>query len=258
MANTSRVPGVYGRNAPHPMETHPRLRLETYLNVPATPSEIDWCSKVTNWPIYYNDQLGDCTCACVGHQIQGWTAYAGSELVVPDESVLGLYEAMGYVPGDSSTDNGAVIQDVLKYMVSTGIPGGANAGQQKYSLFAEISDLSNMATVSQALYLFGSVYLGINVPQSAEDQFQAGQPWSNTGDQNILGGHAIPLQKRDSDGNLTIITWGTTQVMEQSFWDAYVEEAWVVLTPQWLSSKGDSPDGLDLATMQSDFQSLYG
>lgn len=259
--NENRVPGLLGRTAPHPEETHPRLKLEAFLDtakLPATPETIDWCSKVVSWPMYLNDSLGDCTCACVGHQLQAWSAYGNTEVTVPQSSVLGLYEAMGYVPGDPSTDNGANIQDVLEEMVKTGIPGETEGDTEKYQLFAEIKNLKNMETVYQALYLFGSVYLGTNIPQSAMDQFQAGQPWSYTGDDNILGGHAICVQAKLSNGNLDIITWGAVQEMEQSFWDNYVEEAWVVIDPDWVNDKsGDTPDGLDLEALQQAFKSLY-
>ena len=101
MANENRVPGALGRLAPHPEATHPRLKLADYLNkskLPATPSVIDWCSKVTSWPMFLNDQLGDCTCAAVGHQIQAWTEYANTEVTVTDNDILKLYEAFGYNP----------------------------------------------------------------------------------------------------------------------------------------------------------------
>ena len=250
--------GMLGRLPMHSEETHPRLKLANYIDesaLPTTPASVDWCSKVSNWPMYYNDQLGDCTCAAVGHQLQGWTQYASAQVAVPDESILKLYESQGYVPGDQSTDQGAVIQDVLQEMTNTGIPD-ATGNVHKYELFAQLN-IKNMKQVYQALYMFGSVYLGINVPGSAEDQFNNHQPWTNVGDTNILGGHAIVVQAKDSKNNLNIITWGTTQEMEQSFWNAYVEEAWVVLTPDWFSSTGTTPDGLNLDQMKSDFSGLY-
>lgn len=260
--NENRVPGLLGRTAPHPESTHPRLQLEAFLDhakLPPVPETVNWCSKVMSWPMYLNDQLGDCTCAAVGHQLQAWSAYGNTELTVPQDSVLGLYESVGgYVPGNPATDQGCNVQDVLQYMVSTGIPGNADGDQQKYKLFAQIKNLKEMSTVYQGLYLFGSVYLGINVPQSAMDQFQAGQPWSYVGDDNILGGHAICVQAKLSNGDLDIITWGAVQTMEQSFWDNYVEEAWVVIDPEWINAtSGEAPEGLDLAGLEQAFKSLY-
>lgn len=263
--NENRKPGVLGRLDPHPEETHPRVGLESHMDLtvlPPAPETIDWCSKVITWPMYLNDQLSDCTCAAVGHQVEAWSAYGNVLLTMSQQAILGLYEAMGYVPGNPSTDNGCVVQDVLQFMVDTGIPGESIPGesasdQQKYSMFAQIKNLKNMETVYQALYLFGSVYIGIDVAQSAMDQFKNNEPWSYAGDDNILGGHAICIQAKLSTGDLNVITWGAVQTMEQSFWDNYVKEAWVVIDPDWISAtSGEAPEGLDLISLESDFRSL--
>lgn len=262
MANESRTPGMLGRLSPHPAQTHPRLTVEDYIDfsaLPAPPALIDWCSKVTTWPMYLNDQLGDCTCATVGHEIQAFSAYGNTEVTVTDNDVLALYEAVGgYVPGDPSTDNGCVIQDILAYWAANPV-----GGHEIYA-YAQIQDLTNLTQVAQILDLFGTVYLGINVPQSAMTQFNAGQPWSNVGDTDILGGHAIPVQKMTSANTdnpvMDVITWGAVQEMELSFWQAYVEEAWIVVSQQdWLNAAtGESPDGLDLTQLMADFKDLGG
>lgn len=265
-----RRPGKYGRNKPHPRSTHPRVMLENHMSVsvlPTPPVAIDWASEVDVWPIYYNDQLGDCTCAAVGHQIQAWTAYANALVTVPDESILDLYEAMGYVPGNPSTDNGAVIQDVLQFMSAEGIPSLPEFPQQKYSAFAEIENYDDMTTIYQALDLFGSVYLGINCPQSAETQFSAGEPWYYDPTSPIAGGHAIVLQKtmtpstyQDQSLSMAIVTWGALQPMTLEFYQNYVEEAWVVVSDEdWLNAKSqETPGGLDVAGLMTDFQAIQG
>jgi hypothetical protein len=77
----------YGRLAPHPVSTHPRVYFENYLDsaqLPQAPSVVDVASKVSSWPMYYNDQLGDCTCAAAGHVIQALTAYSSSEVTLPE------------------------------------------------------------------------------------------------------------------------------------------------------------------------------
>src|SRR5271170_2323534 len=111
--NLSREPGHYGRKKPHPEPAHPRVTLEDHVDftvLPVLPSVIDWCSKVKDWPMYLNDQLGCCTWAEVGHALEAWTAYAGTEVDIPQSYVLTGYEAVGgYVPGNPSTDNGCVI-----------------------------------------------------------------------------------------------------------------------------------------------------
>jgi hypothetical protein len=252
--NLNRVAGEYGRNKPHPSATHPRVMLEDHVEfnkLPSAPSLIDWCSKVKSWPLYLNDQLGDCTCAEVGHAIQAFTAYSGTEIDIPESAVLSLYEYMGYAPGNPSTDNGAVIQDVLKAMTTVG------CGGHTYKVFARLSDIHNMGRVYQALDLFGSVYLGINCPDSAASQFKSHQTWTYVPGSSVEGGHAIALQRKNEDETLDVITWGAVQRMDQSFWDNYVEEAWVVITEDWFNQKSqDTPTGLNLNSLMEDFSSL--
>jgi hypothetical protein len=249
----------HGRNHPYPAWSHPRLTVDNYVDfgnvLPSPTSRVDWQSKVSNWPMYLNDQIGDCTEACKAHIIQAWSTYGlGAEKTVTNNKVLSWYERDGgYVPGDPSTDNGCVIQDVL-----------ANWQQNDASVcpvteYAELKNFYVTSNLKEALYLFGTVYLGINVPQSAMDQFNAGEPWTYVGDNKIIGGHAIPLQEVYEPGvndMFTVVTWGQTQRMSQSFVHNYVEEAWVILSPEWFNSSGVDPSGFNLSELQADFSVL--
>lgn len=248
----------FGRNHPNPRATHPRLTLENYVNfgtiLPATTARVDRQSKVSSWPMYGNDTIGDCTCACVGHIIQSLTAYSGTEVTVPYSNVLALYETQGYNPNNPSSDQGAVIQNVLQeWQSNPSIMSGHGISQ-----FAELRSFST-SNLKEALYLFGTVYLGINVPQSAMDQFDAGEPWTYVGDTNIVGGHAIPLQEIYAPGTLdmfSVITWGRPQRMNRAFITNYVEEAWVVISPDLFEANQESPEGFNLAQLQADFAQL--
>lgn len=252
--NPDRKPGKYGRNKPHPKETHPRVMLEDHVDftvMPSPPASIDWASEVKEWPMYLNDQLGDCTCAEVGHAEQAWTAYASTEFTMPEQNILSLYETVGgYIPGNPSTDNGCVIQDVLQYMTSTGIGG------HKYLAFAQLGYLGDMNKIYQVLDMFGSIYLGINCPDSAEAQFSKGEIWTYVPGATIVGGHAIALQKKNPDSTMGVVTWGALQQMDQSFWLHYVEEAWVAVTEDWFGKTGDTPTGLNMTSLMADFRSL--
>jgi hypothetical protein len=66
------------------------LRFSRYLTpaLPPAPPSVDYGAKVSTWPMYYNDQYGDCTCAAAAHLIQNWTASAGNEVTPPDTTVL--------------------------------------------------------------------------------------------------------------------------------------------------------------------------
>jgi hypothetical protein len=248
----------FGRTKPYTRAEKPRLVIDHYLDtaaLPAPPAVVDRASKVTSWPMYGNDSIGDCTCATVGHEIQAWTAYAGTEATIPESAVIQAYSAVsGYDPATGANDNGANVQDVLSYWRKTGVGGHKIAG------FAELGGIDNLTLAKQCLEIFGTVYLGINVPQSAMDQFHAGEPWTYTGDQNIIGGHAIPVQKWETDvlGEIEVVTWGQRQRMTRRFWHNYVEEAWVVFSPDWLEANGGTPSFYNIDQIRLAFTDLTG
>lgn len=255
----SRQHGSLGRLAPHPVETHPRVTLEDHLDLTALPNlsgvTVDYASNVPSWPMYMNDQIGDCTFAAAGHMIQAWTAYASSEVTVANSDILHGYEVVGgYVPGNPSTDNGCVMQDVCHYWATNGIAG------HKISAYAQVRDCKNPWMLKQVLDLFGTVYLGINCPQSALDQFNVNEIWSYVPGSLIAGGHAIPLQRMvpvgSEHGIMDIVTWGSLHPMTIKFAEQYIEEAWVIITPDWIEANGDAPNGLNLASLQADFAQL--
>jgi hypothetical protein len=242
-----------GRLAPHPADTHPRLRLTPFLTAAAVPAVVDYIFKVDAWPVYLNDQLGDCTIAAQGHMEEAWSCYGRATTVkVTDQDVLTAYQAVsGYRPGHPNTDNGAVMQDVLSYTRKTGLAGHTIAA------YAQL-DHQNMTEVKTALYHFGHVYVGVNLPQSAMDQFNAGQPWDVVADDGgILGGHAINLGYA-ADGMYKIVYWGRVVDVTPAWWAKYVAEAWTSISLEWLSAAGVSPEGLDLASLGEAFAQLTG
>lgn len=249
-----------GRNRPYTEDEKPRLVLDRYLPAfGAEPAVVDFASEVLSWPMYGNDTIGDCDPAMHAHAVQAWTRYTGTEADIPQESVIQLYSAVsGYDPnqvqpdGSNPTDTGCVMQDVLGYLRKNGFPGSGH----KILAFAQLQDLSK---VKQALYVFGSVLLGVNVPQSAMDQFDADQPWDAVQGSPVVGGHAVPLQYAGTGlVPYEVPTWARLQGMTQAFMDEYVEEAWVVITDDWLDKNGHTPEGLDLQQLGADLAAMTG
>jgi len=183
--------------------------------------------------------------------IQGWTAFANTEVTIAQSSVIQAYSAVsGYDPETGANDNGAQMQDVCAYWKQTGVGGHKIAG---YAAFGDPTDLTLMR---QVLNTFGTVYLGINCPYSALDQFDAGQPWSYVSGSPIDGGHAIPLQQvvTAQIGIYHVVTWGRLQRATISFMEHYVEEAWCVVSQDWIDANGTTIEGLDLTRLLSDMQ----
>lgn len=234
--------------------TKPRLKLASFLDTSTdAPASADWLSKITDWPMYGNDTVGDCTCAAAGHMIEQWSGYASSVQEITEDAVMSAYSAVsGYNPNTGANDNGAVMQDVLDYWRKNGIGG------HKILAFAEVN-VSDLNECRLAVAEFGTIYLGINFPASAMDQFNEGKPWDVVRGSQIEGGHAINAGWYDATSNTwKVVTWGQVQEMTQAFFDKYVEEAWVIATEDWVGSDGKVPTGVDVAALGKQFTGLTG
>ena len=231
------------------------LRLASYLGtkLPPAPLQQDWAGKVKNWPMMLNDNIGDCTCAAAGHMIEQWTTYAKTAPVVPtDPEILAAYERIGgYVQGDDSTDNGCNMLDVLKAWRNSGIAG------RKIEGFIGL-ERRNHQEVMDGVHLFGNLYIGVNLPASAQDEkvwyVPQGGP-VGPGTPGSWGGHCIPIVEYDTRG-LTCITWGAPLRMTWQFYDTYCDESYAVLSTDWFDNTGMSPDRFKFSELKADIARL--
>lgn len=262
----SQIHGLYGRNQPDLTKFMPRLedyntpgpmRVAAGLpNIPGT-INIDRATDVPQWPMYLNDQLGDCTIAGMGHLFGAMSVYGGHPFALFNDSVIqSTYSAIGgYVPGQPNTDQGCAMPDVLKYMSSTGMTDEAGK-THKVAAWAAFGNPTDATLLSQVLAIFGGVYLGINCPQSAETEFDNHQVWTYVTNSPIAGGHAIAMHHRKPYGSQVGVfdfsTWGALQWATLSFISGYVEEAYVVITEDWIRTNGTSMFGLNLKQMLAD------
>jgi hypothetical protein len=249
-----------------PHREDPRtLQLASYLGaagspLPVPPAAIDWGAAVPTWPMFLNDQIGDCTCAAAGHQIESWTADHHAEAVVTDAQVLAAYEAItGYNPNDPSTDQGAVELDVLKYWRQTGIAGHKiGAFVQVARRHGSANDAAWIREIKVAIALFGGVYIGLALPESAQTQTVWSVPISGPtgrGAPGSWGGHAVNVPAYDPQ-NFTCITWGERKKMTPNFMLTYCDEVWAILSPDWVTGAVPAPSGFNLAALQADLAKL--
>lgn len=225
------------------------LKLAKYLTtaLPAPPDSVTNSRGLAGWGMMLNDSLGCCTIAGIGHAIQVMVLSeilpSGKPgLISPSNSIiLRYYEQWdGYNPADPSTDQGGVEVDVLNDFRQGDFAG--------YKLLAYADpDPKNLTHIKQAIWLFGGLYIGLELPTG----WQGAALWdANMGDPGSWGLHAVFVPDYDEQGP-TCITWGELQKMTWAGFQQYCDEAHALICPDWTP-----PAGFDLATLQADLAAV--
>jgi nucleoside phosphorylase len=231
------------------------LRFSRYVTsaLPTPPQQVNYGQKVTNWPMYSNSTYGDCTCAAAGHMIQNWTATASTLVTPPEQTVIKFYEH--FVGAPPPPDAGCNMLQVLKYWRKAGLD------QHKILAFASLEP-KNHTEAMDALYLFGSLYIGVELPDFAVQGDMLAVPWvvppqGPVGDAapNPNNGHCIPAVAYDAR-NLYIVTWGAIKAMSWQFYDAYADEAFAVLAEDFIAANGDNVAGFNLTQLKDDLEQI--
>jgi hypothetical protein len=243
------------------IRTHIIARYLSALGPPPGASP-DWVSAVMQqsphgWGVDGNDLYGDCVFADCAHQEMLRTANVGTIVIPTTQQVLALYSAVtGFDPNNPYSDQGADEQTVVLYLTATGWLGR--------KLYAHASlDPTQFDQIKWVVCLFGASRLGINLPASAINQFNAGQPWDYVAGSPLDGGHDVPVVRYDADGTIWVVTWGKLQPVTPAFMAAhyddgmpYVEEAHAELAFDWVNAAGASPSSLNLAQLLQDLTAV--
>ena len=231
------------------------LLLANYLTpaLPPAPAQHYYATNIgaTAWGMMANDKIGDCTCAAAGHLIMEWTDDNNALFTPPDQDIINAYAAItGYNPVTGANDNGANETDVLNYWRKTGI------ASHQIMAYAALEP-QNHNHIMQSVFLFGGCYIGLSLPVTAQTQTVWSVPPGGAkgkGAAGSWGGHAVPVIGYDSHG-LTVITWGATKKMTWSFWNAYCDESYAIISPDFVG-KQTAPSGFDLAALQADLKEV--
>ncbi|MGB0123623.1 MAG: hypothetical protein WA419_12415 [Silvibacterium sp.] len=245
----------------HPPRHDPRtLQLKNYLgaDLPAPPAtEKNWMVKIPDkrWGMMGNDNYGDCTCAAAGHMIMEWTAHTQPKpVVVPDAAILQFYENFS----GAGLDSGANLLDVLKYWRKTGLE------EHQILAFVAIA-LKNPDQLKTAVSIFANCYIGIALPHFAAYP-PAGKditeiPWVvpaggpvGKAAPNPNEGHCVAAVGYDEQ-NVYVVTWGQIKPMSWEFYTAYADEAFAVLSKDWLA-RNKAPNGFALAVLEKDLSHI--
>ena len=246
-----------GKNAPR--EDSRTLKFAKYRVglapvVPVVGAEVSWITKVPPpWNMFLNDTLGDCVCAGMAHMVMQWSFYAGKPFIPTNDDVLRVYEDVGgYKPGDPSTDNGCDMLTALQYWKDTGIAG------HKIDAYMTVDWTSDLE-IREAIRLFGSVFVGLALPNTAQGQdswtVADGGIYTPNGEPGSWGGHCVPFMAASPETR-TCVTWGATLKQSHNFDLDYVDEMYVVLSPDWIAANGVSASQFNLTQLQADLAAL--
>lgn len=220
--------------------------------LPAAPTYTHYGQVVTQqhgvYPMYDNDKLGDCTTAAAGHMEQVWSYVAGSPETPPLKAVDALYWATG------TQDDGRYLDQVLvEWRKGAGLDGEQILG------YASVN-VKDRAAVCAALWLFGGLYIGIGLPVTAQRQttwhVDAAAPAADRAPYS-WGGHCVNASGYSTSG-VWFATWGKLMRMTWGFWNAYVDEAFAIINPDWLTN-GKSPKvagAFDQPALEADLAKL--
>jgi len=214
--------------------------------LPPPPPDLDLAQAVPDWPMYGNDRIGDCTTAAAAHMIEAWTAPTrGKAVEVSERAVLAVFDKVKLVDPVTG-EEGAVELDVLTYWRKRGIGG------HRIGAFARVP-VWDHPLVRDAAYLFGGLYIGLQLPLTA--QRQPIWDWTHSLDgparPGSWGGHAVDVVGYDRH-TLTVVTWGRLQELTWAFWDRYVDEVYGIISVDFLDEAGEAPNGFDLAALKQD------
>jgi hypothetical protein len=202
-----------------------------------------------SYPVDGNATYGDCTMAGVAHLIAAWNAEVHENDPVPNEQLV----VAQYFNLTGGEDTGLNEAEVLKTWQTDGLFGPTLDGfyvPNKIAGYAPVNP-RDLLQLHQAVAFYGGAYLGIECPESAQQQFANGEPWTYVEDSPVLGGHCVVALGYGPSGGLHVATWGGVAVLEASFLAHYLDEAWVVLSHEMVEAKGDAL-GVNLAALQAD------
>lgn len=213
---------------------------------------VDWASAVKSFPMLANDRIGCCTAAAALHLAQVWLANATKIDWTPtDDNAIALYTATSDYPKE---DDGTTEAQVLQYWKNTGIP--TSIGTETI-LFASVNP-KNPVEMKLAIENFGGVYIGVDLPISAQTQStwdMSGQGTEGNGAPGSWGGHAVCIPRYD-ESVYTCVTWGKLLDITPAFMNTYCDEAYAIISRDWLADSGISPPGLNWQGLLDDLKAI--
>jgi len=243
-----------------PAQEDPRtLQLAKYaVSLPPPTSIFGFGGLYFDWGMLGNDMYGDCVLAGAAHETMLWNRLRGGvDIPMSEEMTLQDYsDVTGFDPSDPSTDQGTWMLDALKYRVKDGVRD-AGGGRHKIAAYVQLR-AGDFEQAIQAAYVFGAIGIGFAVPETIWEQVDNGE-YIDLVDPNaqLIGGHYVPgVGSRNSSARISIVTWGRRMQMTKRFYEAYVDEAYVMLSAEQIRADGKGIHGLDIDQLRTDLEAI--
>jgi hypothetical protein len=233
------------------------VRLKNYVDVqtlPVPPSQ-EMLESTPIWPMLANDRFNCCTSAAAGHMIHHWTAANQRGIFLTDDDII---RAHAQLTGDHLMECVSML-NALKLWRNTGI-----GGHQIHSFVG--ADKSNAQQLRCVIHLFGSGYVGLDLPGFACAGPPTGWPdipWaiSPAIPADALAprpdmGHCVAVVGYDQQ-SIYCVTWGRLKTMSWEFFERYAEEVFAVLSSDWVAKSAQCPTGFDIIMLERDLALVH-
>jgi hypothetical protein len=228
------------------------LQLTSYLaafKLPDAPAQ-ELLETTAAWPMLANDRFNCCTSAAAGHMVHHWRAANHHQIFLTDEDVI---RAHARLTGDRLMEP-VTMMAALKFWRREGI------GKHHIQAFVR-ARAGDREELRCAIHLFGSAYLGLDLPRFA----CAGNPlsWPGIAWDIPAGvspedaapqpemGHCVTAVGYSEEGVLAV-TWGCLKTMSWEFYRRYNVESYAVLSPDWVRRDHACPSGFDCNSLLRD------
>lgn len=222
--------------------------------VPAYEPKVDRLSQI-GIGLDDNDRYGDCgPTSCDNHDRITTKVLTGSEVVASVGDVLDLYSRSATPPFDPATganDNGVDMATMLAALKAGGLGG------RKIVAYARLKDISD-ASIYAAIDLFGAVLFAVDLQKAQQAQSDAPHPVWDYKRSADWGGHAIAAGSYDSaTGRIDVGSWGMRIGTTPAFRQHQLQEVWVPIWPEMLSS-ARFVQNVDGPALAADYLALTG
>lgn len=217
-------------------------------DLPKPPLVFGRVGLIHDWGMLANDKVSNCVFAGAAHETMLWRAWADvSVSTFTDQNVISDYAKVAGYDGTEASDQGTDMQVAAAYRKQVGIIDDSGT---RHQIDAYVSlRPGNLDELALAVYLFGAVGIGLEMPSSTQDQFDNAEPWSSVKGSPNEGGHYVPCIGRNSVGNFLIVTWGRLHAITPNFIIDKMDEGCAYLSFEQMRGNVN-PRGFDEAGLQ--------